>query len=264
MRRLGALTAFLSLAVFVAGCGREAVDSADVGPAAGADAKPNPPKGEPEPPDPNFRDPFVEDFRNLGKWLRSDYVKNLDPKKLRRAEDQGLRPLGPETFEESVDRGDLIVSGRVEGDLVFGPQATLTTFRVDRTAKGTPKNSIYLLQTSYVEPDGGEYRKFDNAVFVFDKTVSMLFEGDRAVLILRKVEFTPEHAEFFGPLVGDAPVYQVLRAAGQYRSEGGKVKAEEASSEVRARDRRFDGKTESELMAAGEARAKSGPPTGAP
>lgn len=238
------------MSVFASGCGSDSVQVADTSPAA--TGVPVDDKGVDETgPDPRADEIAMADKHYL-EWLRSDYVKTLDPKSLKKQEDWGIRLLGPRTFDEAVDKADSVVSGVVEG-LLFVPYGTLTTFRVDRTAKGERKATINVLQTSHVQPDEN-----DQAEQVYDPAASLLAKGDRAVLLLKKfpaTELMPEQKEFLGEGFRD-PVYMVLRGSGQYRSEGGMVRTEKANSVVPNPDESFDGRSEDALMDAAETRAK--------
>jgi hypothetical protein len=233
---------------FLTGCG---TDSADVtSPAAVATQ---------EPTAPSYRGDSY--FQEYAKWLQSDYVKKLDPTSLEQEEHDRDLDMGGPTFEYAADHADLIVSGRVT-DLRFVPRGTLTTFKIDRTAKGGPKDTIYFLQTSYIAPKDNDFTKTGNAVLFFDGVQPMLFKGDRAVLFLKDITgvFDPIKQEFLGDSLGGASVYHAVRGAGQIRIKNGKVRAEAAVSEVPKRDKRFEGKTEDEVMDAAEARAKEKTP----
>jgi len=156
----------------------------------------------------------------------------------------------------AMQTADLVASGKVTG-LRFIPNSALATFQVDRTAKGTSKGTVYVLQTSYLHP---RFLAPDSKVetgeplLVIDPLTSLLFKGDRAVLMLKRVRLDYEKAEFVGDTLSGAPVYQVIRGAGQYRWEGGKMQAEKAFSQMPNLDQSFDGKSESEVMDAAEAR----------
>lgn len=234
----------------LAGCGADSDDVAVTSPAAVATGEPS---------TPSYRGDSY--YQQYAEWLQSDYVKQLDPTSLLQKEHQRDLNMGSPTFEWAADHADLTVSGKVT-DLRFVPDGTLTTFKVDRTAKGGPKSTIYVMQTSYIAPEDNEVGKTGNAVLLFDGVQPMLFEGDRAVLFLEDLTggLNPVQAEFLGDSLGSALIYHAVRGAGQYRIQNGKIRAEKTVSEVPNRDRRFDGKSESEILDATEARTKKEKP----
>lgn len=79
--------------------------------AASGEPKPDRPMGVDEETDPHTDEWMKQDQQFFG-WLRSDYVKNLDVNALRKAEDQGSWTFGPATFEEAVDKADLVCRGQ--------------------------------------------------------------------------------------------------------------------------------------------------------
>lgn len=186
-------------------------------------------------------------------------MKTLNSKKLPKVDRQANAPLGPSSFEETVDKSDLVVAGRVK-DLTFLPFGTLTTFQVDRTAKGEPKDEIFVMQRGYIYPENDHEDNTSLPKLVYDDAQTFLHKGDRAVLLLRKAQqiSDPVQAEFVGDTLGGAPVYYIHRGSGEYRSEGGKVRAEKPSySSDSDTYRQLDGKSEDELMEKAEARGKS-------
>lgn len=255
-----AICAFLVAGIATAGCGSDSVQVADT--ATAATSKPVKP---PHDPNKNYENDDKEDpetiamveqsHQRLTVWLRSDYVKNLDPKGVSQAPKESFGG-GMTTFEEAVDFGDVVVSGRVK-DVLFVPFGTVATFLVDRTAKGEPKSTIYIMQASFVEPEDGNARKTNNAQVIYDDNWSMLFKGDRAVLVLKKIsELDAEQAEFIGDRLGGAPLYEIVRGHAQYLVENGEIRSDKNNTPVRNPDRKFDGKSEKELMDSAETYAK--------
>lgn len=117
---------------------------------------------------------------------------------------------------------------------------------------------MYVIQTSYVWPADNKPRETGNAVLMVDPVEPMLSRGDRAVLFLEDITgvFNPAQQEFLGDSLNGASVYHVVRGAGQYRIHEGKVRTEKGVPEVPKPERRFGGKSESEVIAAAEARGK--------
>jgi hypothetical protein len=231
--------------LLVTGCGSDLLEVAQAPPttAPSAKLKPDPPKGVDDPNDYEDMAPVAEVERLRAEWLRSDYVRNLDPRTLETGEDMANYGRGPDTFEQALDEADLVVSGEVTG-LLFIPEGIITTFRVDRTAKGRSAATIQVLQNNSLDRDG------DTARLVIGR-VPMVFEGDRAVLLLKEYASTDlmgHQQSFVGDRFAGVPLYRVEGATGQFRSEGGKVRAEETRSVVLKPDRRFDGKTEDEML----------------
>lgn len=244
--------ALLAATIFLVGCGNTSGETAEA--SAGSEASKSPGAIDPS----LAEDPHGEYNEAYAEWLRSDHAEKLDPKSVPRKDDPGTRDIGPPSFEEAVDGSDLVVSGKVK-DITFVPEGSLTTFRVDRTAKGGAKQKIFIMQTSFLVPDG-DPEDIDNAILLSDPTLSFLFEGDRAVLLLRKVDsLTPQQTEFLGDSLDNSPVYIIQRASGQYRSVNGKVRAEKGDfyAEDESSYQRVAGMSEDELMDKAEARAKN-------
>ncbi len=256
-----AASAFLVVSLALTGCGSDVVEATSTSP-----TKPSNPEKSPQgsrdedadTEDPEFVKRMEEAERGHFAWLRSDYVKNLDPRDLDQA--RSMANWGGDvvdTFEQAVDFGDLVVSGQVK-DLLFIPDGTVTTFQVDRAAKGDPKSTVFILQATFVESSDGESRKTNNARLIYEQGLAMLFEGDRAVLVLRKIpELNRDQAEFLGDSLGGAPLYEIVRGHGQYLAEkDGKVQTEKTNTPVRDPDQSFNGKSEDELMDTAEEYAK--------
>lgn len=252
----------LVASIATAGCGSDSVQVADSSPTATSkQEKPPFPHGDKGYEEDGTEDPEItamvaQSHQRLAAWLRSEYVKNLDPRDLSQTRKGEFFGGGMSTFEEAVDFGDVVVSGQVK-DLLFVPFGTVATFQVDRTAKGEPKSTVYIMQASYVEPVEGDARKTNNAQVIYDPGWSMLFDGDRAVLALQKIpELDAEQAGFIGDSLGGAPLYEIVRGRGQYLLADGKVRSEENNTPVIKPDRGSDGKTEKELMDTAETYAK--------
>lgn len=246
---------FLAGVVLLGGCGSESTDIVGADSPIGVTATPT---LTPAPPNAVRSDPAAKEDQVYGAWLRSDYVKKVNLKSLRKVDQQADAPFGPPSFEEAVDAADIVVAGKVK-DLTPVPYGTLTTFVVDRTAKGEPKQEICIMQRGYLYPTGNFEDKDSPPRLLYDDAQSFLFKGDRAVLLLKKLDSPGDQrqVEFLGDSLGGKPVYYILRGSGQYKNEGGKMRTEKLESPVSRTPESYqsnDGVSEDELMKKAEAR----------
>lgn len=162
-------------------------------------------------------------FSRLEEWFESDYVRGLDPKPLPRYDSLGGHMPGEATLAKSVRNADLAVLGTVT-TARFVQGRLVSSFRVERTAKGRAPGQITVRQDHGVRPQDD----FTGASMIVEPTAPVLLPGDRAVLLLAK----------------EKDAYGIGVYSGAYASSGGKVRSTEGNSfrgEV-------DGLTEDELM----------------
>jgi len=167
----------------------------------------------------------------------------------------------PETARDrlGVTEGDAdnhVIEGVVADVPV--PVGIVTRLSVDRTAKGNAVSAdIYFIQSNYVTPSDYDYNKSGNAVLMVDDVQPPLFTGDRAVLFLIDITgaLGDRQQRFIQQRLGDVRMYMIARGAGQYRMENGKARAEKASEWMPHPERRFEGKSEGDILAAAEERA---------
>lgn len=115
-------------------------------------------------------------------WLQSDFVKSQDLRSLPQYPLLGEAVPGYHSLEEATDHASMAVLGQVVS--VNTGEQTETTFRVERTAKGTASSTISFVQSGGIRPGPD----FDHPVMGVDEAASMLFPGDRAVLLLEPAD----------------------------------------------------------------------------
>lgn len=162
-------------------------------------------------------------FTRLAAWFESDYVTSLDPATLPRVGSLGSSMPGGVTFAEAVQEADLAVLGAVE-TAKFEHGNLVSTFRVERTAKGRAVRSVTLRQEHGVRP-GQDWKSAHLAV---EESAPPLFPGDRAVLLLTEQK---------------DGAYVIQAWSGAYVSKGGVVAGIEGNQFHDA-----DGLTEAEFM----------------
>lgn len=256
MTRIGRLLAGLGAAAALAGCGgvQSVVE-------AGAGApEPVPTRGTCEifvgkpytvgrDPDCGLTDKEIEakheaawdaQQKRYREWIASDYVRGLDPRKLPQVETLVHLIPGWPSLVESVGHADLAVLGTVV-KTTFVENGAETTFRVERTAKGSPSEHLTIHQWPQVEAaydadhGGLNYKK---AELTINPEAPMLFVGDRAVLLLER---QPDLKD--APDSAVAGQYCIQGFSGHYLSTNGRVHT--------VKDNQFhdvDGLTEDALM----------------
>jgi hypothetical protein len=191
--------------------------------------RPVKPGGPTDPMPPDQRDAYdaalAADYdKKYQAWLRSDFVKSQDLRSLPQYPLLGEPVPGYDSLEEASDHAGMAVLGQVVS--VNTGEQTETTFRVERTAKGTASSTISFVQSGGIRPEPD----FDHAVMAVSEAAPMLFSGDRAVLLLEPVERNGH--------------WRIQNFSGEYRSDpAGKVHS--------VRDNDFhdvDGMSESQLM----------------
>lgn len=245
----------LAVGVLLAGCGSASVEQAVAPAAPDTPLKTSPPAGEPKCGNIRYEGDDAPYWRKYADWLRTSKIKKLDPKTLQGIDSSDVFDAGPPQFDYAAEKADLVVSGTVT-DLLLVPDGVLATFQVDRAAKGEKVASIYVMQAARVAPESPISNESAPQLIV-DPVDGILLKHDRAVLFLTKRELSdlnPAQGEFIGDSLGCAPIYRVIRGSGQYPIKEGKVQEHKSDSSVS--EKRFDGKSERELMDAAEARAK--------
>lgn len=162
-------------------------------------------------------------LQRLEEWFESDYVRGLDPGPLPRYDSLGGQTPGEPTLAKAVRNADLAVLGTV-ATARFVHGRLISSFRVERTAKGRAPERVTVRQDHGVRPQDG----FTSASMIVEPTAPVLLPGDRAVLLLTK----------------EKDDYGIGVYSGAYASSGGKVRSTEGNNfrgEV-------DGLTEDELM----------------
>jgi hypothetical protein len=165
---------------------------------------PKPGPSDPMPPD--QRDAYyrgLEDDadKKYQAWLQSDFVKSLDLRSLPQTFLNIDPAAGYNSLEEASDHADMVVLGQVVS-VKTGPQ-TETTFRVERTAKGSAASTISITQSGGIRPGAD----LDHPVMAVSEFTPMLLPGDRAVLLL-------ERADKEGP-----GHLRIQNFSGEYRSD---------------------------------------------
>jgi len=216
-----ALTAGLAYAVAYAGPDQ-------VRPAAVAVKPPGPPSPDAAMP-PDQRDAKYKAlqegyFKKFDEWLQSDFVKSQDLRSLPQSPLLGEPVPGYHSLEEAVDHADIVVLGKVVA-VTTGTQ-TETTFRVERTAKGTPASTISFVQAGGIRPGAD----FDHPIMAVDEASPMLFPGDRAVLLLELLARTGR--------------WRIQNYSGEYRTDP----AGNISSTPQNRFHDVDAMTETQLL----------------
>jgi hypothetical protein len=157
-------------------------------------------------------------------WLQSDFVKSQDLRSLPQYPLNASYESGYGSLEEAADHAGMAVLGQVVS--VDTGMGTHATFRVERTAKGTPSSTISFMQSGGIRP----VPDFDHPSMAVSEAAPMLFPGDRAVLLLEPV--------------GDTGQWRIQNFSGEYHSDSArKVHA--------VKDNHFhdvDGMSESEIM----------------
>lgn len=143
--------------------------------------------------------------KHFAEWINSDFVKSQDLRKLPQGEINASYDAGYATVEDSTDHADLAVLGTVES-LQFSGYNTLTTFRVERSAKGSAPSTVTIMQQGGPMPSPD----FDHPSLSVSGAAPYLFVGDRAVLLLQRTD--------------KSDTYEIQNYSGEYRSTNGHVK----------------------------------------
>jgi hypothetical protein len=160
--------------------------------------------------------------RNLGAWLDSSCVTDLDPRHIERQQTDGeYGRVHEATFVKAVDAAHLVVQGTVRS-IKFVPFGTLTEFAVERTAKGADQKLIWVLQLSALHPKAG----FKSGYIGDQVGQPILLPGDEAVLLLSN--YTRATSEYPG-LAKDKIYYRIRLWSGQYTIKNGKVRKVDGS-----------------------------------
>jgi hypothetical protein len=204
---------------------------------------------------PAVRPPVSNFDRKYAAWLRSPAVRDVDLTQIAHHETNGDGAGGWPTFECAVDRADLVVTGTVQ-HLDFLPEATLTNFKVDWTAKGSATGVIHIVQSSHLFPEKGEFPSgpFGAATISDEPGSPLLLPGQRALLFLVRTGLSPMSTRVVPDADPNQVRYGIWDQSGGYVVADGRVKALPTNPITDV-----DGHTEKELMDRAASRAASAP-----
>jgi hypothetical protein len=136
--------------------------------------------------------------RNVDAWFAAPALQEIDVRKLRQSECMCDGPGFGKDLSQAVGMADLAVLGHVVKIGPYSEWGTVTTFAVERTAKGRASATVSFWQFGKPEPADG-YQALrpvamtgrEPAVLVLEPGEDFLFPGDRAVVLLRATADEP-------------------------------------------------------------------------